>query len=333
MEQRTLGTQGLQVSALGLGCMGMSYAYGSADETESIATLFAALDAGVNFFDTAEVYGPYENEKLLGRAFKDIFKTRRDQICLATKFGFAYSPEGKPVGLNSRPDNIRRMADESLQRLGLNEIDLLYQHRVDPNVPIEETVGAMAELVQAGKVRYLGLSEAGAQTIRRAHAVHPISALQSEYSLWERNVEAEILPTIRALGIGFVPYSPLGRGYLTGRFKSQGDLEANDWRIANNPRFSEENLQRNQGIVATVQELATRKGVKPSQIALAWVLQQGQDMVPIPGTKRRTYLLENLASLDVQLSQEELAWLAEQIPLGAAAGARYTEAGMSMLDR
>lgn len=221
MEQRTLGTQGLQVSALGLGCMGMSYAYGSADETESIATLFAALDAGVNFFDTAEVYGPYENEKLLGRAFKDIFKTRRDQICLATKFGFAYSPEGKPVGLNSRPDNIRRMADESLQRLGLNEIDLLYQHRVDPNVPIEETVGAMAELVQAGKVRYLGLSEAGAQTIRRAHAVHPISALQSEYSLWERNVEAEILPTIRALGIGFVPYSPLGRGYLTGVSKAR----------------------------------------------------------------------------------------------------------------
>jgi aryl-alcohol dehydrogenase-like predicted oxidoreductase len=333
MEQRTLGTQGLRVSALGLGCMGMSYAYGSADETESIATLHAALDAGVNFFDTAEVYGPYENEMLLGRAFKEVFQTRRDQIFIATKFGFAYSPEGKPVGLNSRPDNVKKVAEESLQRLGLDYLDLFYQHRVDPAVPIEETVGAMAELVQAGKVRYLGLSEAGAQTIRRAHAVHPISALQSEYSLWERNVEAEILPTIRELGIGLVPYSPLGRGYLTGRFKSQSDLEAGDWRVSNNPRFSEENLQRNQGIVATVQELADRKGVKPSQIALAWVLHQGQDMVPIPGTKRRSYLLENLASLEVHLTPEELNWLAEKIPIGAAVGERYTEGGMRLLDR
>lgn len=332
MEQRKLGTQGLQVSALGLGCMGMSYAYGTADETESTATLHAAFEAGVNFFDTAEIYGPYENEKLLGRAFKELFQTRRSEIIIATKFGFAIT-DGKPVGTNSHPDNVKKVADESLQRLGLDYLDLFYQHRVDPKVPIEETVGAMAELVQAGKVRYLGLSEASAATIRRAHAVHPISALQSEYSLWERNVEAEILPTIRELGIGFVPYSPLGRGYLTGRFKSQADLEANDWRIANNPRFSEENLQRNAGIVATVQELATQKGVKPSQIALAWVLHQGQDMAPIPGTKRRTYLHENLAAADVQLTAAELAWLAEKIPVDAAVGARYTEGAMRMLDR
>lgn len=332
MEQRKLGTQGLVVSAQGLGCMSMSHAYGTPNDPESIATLFEALDLGINFFDTAEIYGPYKNEELIGRAFKDVFQTRRDQVFIATKFGFNIV-DGKPIGVNSRPENVKKVCDESLARLGLDYIDLFYQHRVDPNVPIEETAGAMAELVAAGKVRYLGLSEAGAKTIRRAHAVHPITALQSEYSLWERNVEDEILPTIRELGIGFVPYSPLGRGYLTGAIQSVNDLEETDWRRNNNPRFSEENLNRNQAIVDAIKEIAAKKNATPGQIALAWVMAQGEDMVPIPGTKRRVYLRENIAALNLQLTSEDLAWLAERIPADAAVGARYTEGGMKLLDR
>ncbi|HEX9005008.1 MAG TPA: aldo/keto reductase [Blastocatellia bacterium] len=330
MEQRKLGTQGLIVSAQGLGCMGMSHAYGTPDDPESIVTLFEAIELGINFFDTAEIYGPYENEKLIGRAFKEVFQTRRDQVVIATKFGFNIV-DGKPVGVNSRPENVKQVCDASLQRLGIDHIDLYYQHRVDPGVPIEDTVGAMADLVAAGKVRYLGLSEAGVSSIRRANAVHPISALQSEYSLWERNVEDEILPTIRELGIGFVPYSPLGRGFLTGAIKSVNDLVENDWRRANNPRFSEENLDRNQVIVAAIQQIAAKKGATPGQIALAWVMAQGEDVVPIPGTKRRTYLRENVAAANIELTTEDLAWLEEKIP--AAAGARYTEGGMRLLDR
>ena len=330
MEQRKLGTQGLMVSAQGLGCMGMSHAYGTPDDVESIATLFEALDLGINFFDTAEIYGPYENEKLIGRAFQELFQTRRDQVIIATKFGFNIV-DGKPVGVDSRPENVNKVCDESLARLGLDYIDLYYQHRVDPNVPIEDTVGAMAELVVAGKVRYLGLSEAGANNIRRAHAVYPITALQSEYSLWERNVEDEILPTIRELGIGFVPYSPLGRGFLTGAIKSVEDLAENDWRRANNPRFSEENLDRNQVIVDSIKEIATKKNATPGQIALAWVMAQGEDVAPIPGTKRRRYLRENAAASNIELTTQDLAWLEEKLP--AAAGARYTEGGMRLLDR
>lgn len=330
MEQRKLGTQGLTVSAQGLGCMGMSHAYGTPDDAESIATLFEALDLGINFFDTAEIYGPFENEKLIGRAFKEVFQTRREQVFIATKFGFNIV-DGKPVGVNSHPENVKKVCDESLQRLGLDDIDLFYQHRVDPNVPIEDTVGVMADLVKAGKVRYLGLSEAGVSTIRRAHAVHPISALQSEYSLWERNIEDEILPTLRELGIGLVPYSPLGRGFLTGAIKSVNDLVENDWRRANNPRFAQENLDRNQAIVEAIQQIAAKKNATPGQIALAWVIAQGEDVVPIPGTKRRAYLRENAAASDIKLTMEDLAWLAEKIP--TAIGARYTEGGMRLLDR
>ncbi len=332
MEQRKLGTQGLVVSAQGLGCMGMSYAYGTADEAESVATLHEAIDLGINFFDTAEIYGPYENERLIGRAFKDIFRTRRDEIAIATKFGFRIEG-GKMLGADSRPERVKEVCDASLQRLGIETIDLFYQHRVDPNVPIEDTVGAMADLVRAGKVRYLGLSEAGVNNIRRAHAVHPISALQSEYSLWERNVEAEILPTLRELGIGFVPYSPLGRGYLTGAIKSVDDLEETDWRRGNNPRFTQENLDRNQKIVDAIREIAADKRATPGQIALAWVMAQGEDVVPIPGTKRRTYLRENVLAADIRLTPDELAWLAERIPADAASGGRYTEGAMKLIDR
>ncbi len=328
MEQRKLGQAGLTVSALGLGCMGMSWAYGTADETESIAVLHEALERGLNFFDTAEMYGPYENEKLLGKAFKG----KRDQVILATKFGFNIV-EGKVVGTNSRPDNVKAVADASLQRLGTDYLDLFYQHRVDPDVPIEDTVGALAELVAAGKVRYLGLSEAGVETIRRAHAVHPISALQYEYSLWEREAELDILPVARELGIGFVPFSPLGRGFLTGQYTSLDDFEAGDWRRTNSPRFNEDNLARNLKLVEAVKELAAQKGIKAGQLALAWVLHQGADIVPIPGTKRLAYLRENLAAADVKLTADELTWLNERLPIGAATGDRYLPGQMKMIQR
>ena len=327
MEQRKLGTQGLTVSALGLGCMQMSGNYGPADEAEGIATIHAALDLGINFFDTAEIYGPFENEKLVGRALKG----KRDQVIIATKFGFAYDGT-KPIGTNSRPENVKAACDGSLQRLGVDHIDLLYQHRVDKAVPIEDTVGAMADLVKAGKVRYIGLSEASAATIRRAHAVHPVSALQSEYSLWERGIEAEVLPTIRELGIGLVPYSPLGRGFLTGSLKRAEELPEGDWRKANIPRLQGENFDRNLAMVAAVKEIAERKGCTSAQIALAWLLHLGKDIAPIPGTKRLAYMKENTAAVNVTMTTEDMQWLDEKCPVGAAVGDRYYEFGMSLLD-
>ncbi|MDB5392714.1 MAG: aldo/keto reductase [Rhodospirillales bacterium] len=327
MLKRTLGTQGLTVSALGLGCMGMSWAYGTPDETESIATIHRALDLGIDFFDTAEVYGPFENEKLLGRALKG----RRDGVTIATKFGFKIE-NGAIAGTDSRPEHVKAVAEASLKRLGVDVIDLLYQHRVDPAVPIEETVGAMADLVKVGKVRFLGLSEAGARNIRRAHAVHPISALQSEYSLWERGVEAEILPAIRELGIGFVPYSPLGRGFLTGNAQRAEDLAENDFRRGQ-PRLQGENFDLNMRIVEAVKALADAKGATPAQVALAWLLAQGKDVVPIPGTKRRKYLEENIRAVDVHLTTEELEQLNRAAPVGQTAGTRYAPVSMAALDR
>jgi aryl-alcohol dehydrogenase-like predicted oxidoreductase len=323
MELRSLGTQGLKVSALGLGCMGMSDFYGPADEAESVATLHRALELGVTFLDTADMYGPFKNEQLLGRALRG----KRDRVVLATKFGNRRGQDGAFLGVCGTPDYVRQACDASLARLGVETIDLYYQHRVDPAVPIEETVGAMAELVKAGKVRYLGLSEAGAATIRRAHAVHPISALQTEYSLWTRDPEAEILPTVRALGIGFVAYSPLGRGFLTGRFRAAGDLAANDWR-RQNPRFQAENLGQNLALVDRVAALAKARGLTAAQLALAWVLSRGPDLVPIPGTRRRERLEENVAAAAVTLSPTDLARLEEVAPVGAAAGTRYPEAAM-----
>lgn len=327
MEQRSLGNRGLVVSALGLGCMGMSWAYGPRDDAESIATIHEAIDLGVSFFDTAEVYGPYENEKLLGRALQG----RRDGAIVATKFGFKIGPDGKTAGTDSRPEHVKQVVDASLHRLGIDRIDLLYQHRVDPDVAIEDTVGAMADAVEAGKVRYLGLSEASPKTLRRAHAVHAICALQSEYSLWERGVEAEILPVCRELGIGFVPYSPLGRGFLTGHVKRAEDYGLDDVR-RNHPRFQGNNFDVNLEIVETARRLAARKGCTPAQIALAWLLHQGEDIVPIPGTKRRSYLHENVAAINVQLTVDELAELTRDLPAGAA-GERYPSQAMAMLDR
>jgi aryl-alcohol dehydrogenase-like predicted oxidoreductase len=317
MEQRRVGSQGLMASALGLGCMGMSWGYGPRDETESVATIHSAIDQGVTLFDTAEVYGPYENEKLLGRALQGL----RERVLIATKFGFNITTEGKTAGTNSRPEHIKEVVEASLQRLQTDHIDLLYQHRVDPDVPIEDTVGAMAETVKAGKVRYLGLSEASPKTLRRAHAVHPISALQTEYSLWERGMEAAVLPTCRELGIGFVAYSPLGRGFLTGHVKRAAEYGADDVR-RNHPRFQGENFDRNMQIVEAVRQLAAHKNCTPAQLALAWLLHQGQDIVPIPGTKRRTHLQENLAAASVMLTPQELAELARELPTGAA-GDRY----------
>jgi aryl-alcohol dehydrogenase-like predicted oxidoreductase len=324
MEQRKLGTQGLTVSALGLGCMGMTWAYGSADATEAIATIHRALDLGVNFLDTAEIYGPYTNEELVGRAIAG----RREQVVVATKFGFKFGADGNR-GVDGSPANAKRVADESLRRLKIDVIDLYYQHRRDPAVPIEETVGAMKELVLAGKVRYLGLSEVGPQTLRRANAVHPISALQSEYSLWERGIEAEILPTLRELGIGFVPYSPLGRGFLTGSVKTDA-LEADDFRRTN-PRFSAENAQRNEALVDVVRGIAERRQTTPARVALAWLLAQGDDIVPIPGTKRVRYLEDNLGAIDLTLGDDdlrELAGLAERV-----SGERYTAPMNAMIER
>ena len=327
MQQRKLGSQGLVVSALGLGCMGMSDFYGERDEGEALATIHRALELGITFLDTADVYGPFTNEILVGKAIAK----RRDEVVLATKFGNVRTPDGKFVGQNGRPEYVRSACEASLQRLRVDYIDLYYQHRVDRAVPIEDTVGAMADLVNAGKVRYLGLSEASAATIRRAHAVHPISALQTEYSLWTRDPEDEILPTCRKLGIGFVPYSPLGRGWLTGKIRKPEDLAADDWRH-NHPRFQGENFQKNLNLVARVERVALDKGCTPSQIALAWLLAQGPDIVPIPGTKRRTYLEENVGAADLTLKDSDLRRIAEVAPRGVAAGARYSEAAMRTIN-
>jgi len=313
------------VSAQGLGCMGMSEFYGSSDEGEAIATILRALDLGVTFLDTADMYGPFTNEKLVGRAIAG----RRDEVVLATKFGNQRGEDGSFLGINGKPDYVRAACDASLQRLGVDHIDLYYQHRVDKTVPIEETVGAMKELVEQGKVRFLGLSEAAPDTLRRANAVHPISALQTEYSLWSRDPEAEILATTRELGIGFVPYSPLGRGFLTGRFTRPEDFDEGDFR-RNHPRFQGENFTRNLDLVDRVREIASEKGCAPGQLALAWVLSRGEDVVPIPGTKHVRYLEENVAALDVQLTDDDLARLDDVAPAGAAAGDRYAD--MSSID-
>jgi aryl-alcohol dehydrogenase-like predicted oxidoreductase len=324
MEQRKLGTQGLTVSAIGLGCMGMTWAYGNApDEGQAVATIHRALELGINFLDTAEVYGPYTNEQLVGRALRG----RREGVIVATKFGFKF--DNGVRGVDGSPENVKRVANQSLMRLGIDAIDLYYQHRRDPSVPIEETVGAMKELVEAGKVRYLGLSEVGPETLRRANAVHPISALQSEYSLWERGVEDHVLPAARELGIGLVPYSPLGRGFLTGSV-DVANLSQNDFRKTN-PRFSEENARANEALVAVVREVAQQCGGTPAQVALAWVLSRGDDVVPIPGTKRVRYVEENVAAVNLQLTVEQLALLDSLA--SKTAGERYTPEMMKLVER
>jgi aryl-alcohol dehydrogenase-like predicted oxidoreductase len=327
MEQRNLGKQGLRVSALGLGCMGMSEFYGRADEKESIATMERALEVGVDFLDTSDVYGPHTNERLVGR----VIKGRRDKIVLATKFGILRNDDPAFRGISGKPEYVKQACDASLRRLMTDHIDLYYQHRVDPDVPIEDTVGAMADLVAAGKVRYLGMSEASPATIRRAHRVHPITALQTEYSLWTRDPEAEILPTVRELGIGFVAYSPLGRGFLTGRIRTIEDLAADDSR-RHSPRFLPENFSRNLELVDRVSKIAAEKQVAPGQIALAWVRAQGSDIVPIPGTTRRTHLEENVAALAVELTEKDLAAIEEAMPKGSVSGLRYPETMMKRLN-
>jgi aryl-alcohol dehydrogenase-like predicted oxidoreductase len=326
LTKRKLGAS-LEVSALGLGCMGMSQSYGEADERESIATVHRAIDLGVTFFDTAEVYGPFTNEELLGRALRG----QRDRVVIATKFGWNIE-DGRVNGITSRPERIRAAVDGSLRRLQIDTIDLLYQHRVDPAVPIEDVVGTMSDLVHQGKVRYLGLSEAGAQTIRRAHAIHPIAALQSEYSIWERNLEQEIIPTIRELGIGLVPFSPLGRGFLTGNVKRAEEYPVGDFR-RNDPRFQGENFDANMRAASSVNEVAARHGATAGQIALAWLLQKGDDVVPIPGTKRRTYLEENVAAAEITLSAAELQQIEEALAPERVSGPRYNEKAMKYVDR
>ena len=327
MQQRKLGSQGLVVSALGLGCMGMSEFYAGRDDAESLATIDRALALGITFLDTADAYGPHTNERLVGQAVKG----RRDRFVIATKFGNVRGADGSWAGVSGRPDYVKAACDASLARLGVDSIDLYYQHRVDTQVPIEDTVGAMADLVKAGKVRFLGLSEAASSTIRKAHATHPISALQTEYSLWTRDPEDEILATCRELGIGFVAYSPLGRGFLSGRFKKPEDLAADDYR-RNNPRFQGENFSRNLALAQAVQAMAREKKCTPSQLALAWVLAQGADIVPIPGTKRRRYIEENAKATEVVLSPEELRRIDRAIPRNSASGLRYPEAGMKRVN-
>lgn len=330
MKHRKLGAD-LTVSAVGLGCMGMTYAYGGQEETKSIETLRRAVDIGVTFFDTAEVYGPFDNEILLGKALKGL----RDKVVIATKFGFTFDRNnGHPspiTGVDSRPQHVKEVADASLKRLGIDVIDLYYQHRVDPNVPIEDTVGAMAELVKAGKVKALGLSEAGAATIRRAHKVHPIAAVQSEYSLWTRDPEAEVLSTCRELGIGFVPYSPLGRGFLAGAIRSTEALGDNDWRRTQ-PRFQADTIKANLSLVETLEKLARDKGVTAAQLALAWVLHQGDFIVPIPGARKVKHLEENAGAVDVALTQKELAAITTAVPKEAVAGKRYTDEGLKLVN-
>ncbi|MDQ6732812.1 MAG: aldo/keto reductase [Nitrospirota bacterium] len=330
MEQVKLGSQGAVVSRMGLGCMGMSDFYGERNDEESAATILRALDLGVNFLDTADVYGIGVNEELIGKTIR----SRRDEVFLATKFGSVRKKEDPSFWVvSSRPEYVVAACDASLKRLGIDCIDLYYQHRVDPNTPIEETVGAMAGLVQAGKVKYIGLSEASPATIRRAHKVHPITGLQTEYSLWERHVEEEILPTVRELGIGFVPYSPLGRGFLTGTITKPSDIRPEDSRAQRLPRFMGENLDRNMVLVDRISAIASRRGVKPGQLAIAWVLSKGEDLVPIPGTKRRKYLEENVAAADIKLTPEEIAELEAAVPQDEIAGERYAPATLKAIDR